>query len=244
MSKIDIYIYILCYNEEILIENTIKHYKNNFPNSIIIILDNYSTDNSINIAKKYNCNIEKWKSDVIDEHKYLELKNNIWKKHKKGWVIICDMDELLELTYNDLVNEDKNNVSIINTLGINIVSESINKDLSDLNLNKLNKGFIDENYSKKICFNIEKIKSINYTPGCHICNPEGDIIFSKKRYIMKHLNFLGEKYYITKILNRYSRKTEYSKKMGYGTQYIDKVEEIKKTINLQLKKKIIDINKL
>ena len=74
MSKIDIYIYILCYNEEILIENTIKHYKNNFPNSIIIILDNYSTDNSINIAKKYNCNIEKWKSDVIDEHKYLELK--------------------------------------------------------------------------------------------------------------------------------------------------------------------------
>ena len=32
--------------------------------------------------------------------------------------------------------------------------------------------------------------------------------------------------------------------MGYGTQYIDNVEEIKKTFNLQLKKKIIDINKL
>ena len=50
-------IFIMCYNEENIIKQTIQHYKKNLPNSKIYIIDNFSDDQSINIAKKLECNI-------------------------------------------------------------------------------------------------------------------------------------------------------------------------------------------
>jgi len=47
--KIDIF--LLCYNEELLLPHTLKFYKTNFPNATIHIVDNYSTDSSCDIAE-------------------------------------------------------------------------------------------------------------------------------------------------------------------------------------------------
>jgi hypothetical protein len=238
---IKINIYILCYNEELLIKNTIEHYKSRFPNCNIIIMDNYSTDNSIKIAEEYGCIIYKWESDVINEFKYLELKNNIWKNYDSDWAIVVDMDELLELNYNELLIENNRyGSSIILTKGVNIVAESQEEDISDLNLNELKDGYYDRKFSKSVCFNVNKIKNINYNLGCHNCKPEGIIKMSKKRYILKHLNYLGEKYYIKKILNRYKRKSEYSKENELAVHYIDNINIIKNTFKNVIKKRIVN----
>ena len=53
----NINIYLLCYNEERIILETIKHYRNRIPNCNITIYDNMSSDNSVNIAKQNNCNV-------------------------------------------------------------------------------------------------------------------------------------------------------------------------------------------
>lgn len=235
-NYVPVHIYILCYNEELLIENTIKHYLERFPSCKITIMDNYSEDNSVNIATTHGCEIHYWKSEVIDQIKYLELKNNIWKCNKKGWVIVCDMDELLEINYDELIKENDRGTTIIKTQGINIVGESKCKNLSDICLRSLTRGFKDNKYSKSVCFNVEKITDINYSPGCHICKPNGKVFYSDRIYILKHLNFLGEQYYIWKILERYKRKTDDAKKKGWSVHYTNNIDSIKRNYRECFKK--------
>ena len=46
-----------------------------------------------------NCEVMSWNSNnIIDDFKYLEIKNNCWKKIKNGWIIVADMDEYLCIT--------------------------------------------------------------------------------------------------------------------------------------------------
>lgn len=229
--NVNIFIYLMCYNEELLIENSIKHYYNKFPNAIITIMDNYSTDNSVKIAREYKCNIYKWKPDenntYINQLAYLELKNYIWKG-KKTWVIICDMDELLEINEQILKEEEKEGTTILKVDGFQIVSTSKCKRLSDLKLSELNRGYYDNVFSKNICFNGKYINSINYSPGAHKCKPVGIVKFSKKHYILKHLNFLGAPYYYNKIDIRFRRKNiEQSLKNNWSRHYTDNKKRVR-----------------
>jgi len=118
-ENVNVYIYLLCFNEEYLIEKTILHYKKRFPGAVITIMDNYSTDRSVSIAKEYGCTIHYWENPrekgKISEHMYRHLKNNIWKERlfnrdeeENSWIIACDMDEWLEIDETDLLFEEKN----------------------------------------------------------------------------------------------------------------------------------------
>ena len=70
-------IYTLTYNEEAMIEFFINHYRKRFPNCQINIFDNYSTDETIKIAKKNDCNVIMYDTkNKIQDNKYLEIKNN------------------------------------------------------------------------------------------------------------------------------------------------------------------------
>ena len=236
----NINIFILCYNESILLPHTIKHYKTLLPSCKIHILDNYSTDNSVAIAENLGCNIIKWKvGDFINDYEYRSLKNTIWKKYcTEGWIIVCDMDEWLMINEETLLKEQTNGTTILKTKGYEMLGESQTIDLSDIDLFKLNTGIHNKNLSKTICFNMTHITDINFDFGAHNSKPFGNVTFSTQEYIIKHMNMLGEQWYINKLTQRFIRAGKMQKR-GLAAHYTNNVERIK---NEFVNKKFINCN--
>ncbi len=74
---------------------------------------------------------------------------------------------------------------------------------------------------------------MNYSVGSHTCNPLGIVKYSSKKYINKHMAFLGLPYIINKITERYKRSKE-MQKQNYSIHYTDDVNKITSKYNKML----------
>jgi glycosyltransferase involved in cell wall biosynthesis len=231
----DINIFILCYNEELLLPKTVEHYKRYLPSCKITIYDNESTDNSVQISKDLGCNVISWSSNnSMNEFKQRELKNECWKDIKSGWILMIDMDEWLCVTESDLLNEMQNKVTILDVKGINMIGESQLENLSDIDLHAINKYVDHYPENKNLCFLRDEIHEMNYTIGAHACNPIGNVKYSEKVYINKHMGWLGLQFYIGKMNNRFPRAYE-MQQQGMNFHYTDDIEKLTLEYNNQLK---------
>ena len=219
-------IYIFCFNEEVLLPHTIHHYKKYLPNSNITILDNMSNDNSVNIAKKLGCKIIQFNTgNKMNNHVKKYYSNNVWKKNKKGWVIIADMDEWLCVNEKDLINENNNGSTILKVKGVNMIGQSNLLNLKDIDLHKINYGIDNKSESKSMCFNVKYIKDMNYGIGQHKCNPIGVVKYSSKVYLNKHMEYLGLNWILNKRKNRLLRRNKNHNNIS--THYIKSSDEVK-----------------
>ena len=220
-------VFVLCYNESILLPHTIKHYKTFLPSCKITILDNESTDNSVEIAKLYGCDVLSWSSEnIINDHKYKFLKNNAWKFLKEGWVLVIDMDEWVCVTEDELIYEKSKGTTILKIQGLEMVGESNKTDLSDINLHNLKKHIENDEESKHLCFLREKINDMNYGMGAHFSFPRGIIKYSDKTYYNKHMSNLGLPFLLNKMQKRFER-SEQMRKLGFATHYTNDEEKVK-----------------
>ena len=230
----NIHIFIICYNEQVLLPETIKHYKKYLPNSIITIFDNESTDNSVELAKTLGCKVVSWATNnIIDDIILVSVKNNCWKEVKDGWVIVVDMDEWLCVTEDDLYKEFEAGTSILNIKGYDMIGESKRLDLTDIDLQTIQKAVYNHNEDKKLCFLREKIGEMNYAPGAHLSLPFGEIKHSSQTYINKHMNYLGLPYFLNKMINRHSR-SHLMRKLGFACHYTNDMDKIVDEYNLKL----------
>jgi glycosyltransferase involved in cell wall biosynthesis len=201
-------IFLMCYNEELLLPFTLNYYRSKFPSAKFVLVDNYSTDRSCEIAKDNGVEIKQFDSGNKQCEEYMMfIRNTIWNDVTDGWVIMCDMDEWIEIDEQQLIEEELKETSIIKTKGFNIIGDSKRIDISDIDLYSLNEGVWDENFSKRILFKVPDVR-INFWWGSHQCFPSGRVVFSVKTYILKHLNFLGEEYIVDKHLKRFIRNEE------------------------------------
>jgi glycosyltransferase involved in cell wall biosynthesis len=222
----NINIFLLCYNESALLPHTIKHYKKYLPSCKITIYDNESTDNSVEIAKALGCNVISWSSNnIMNEDLQIELRNNCWKDITTGWIIMADMDEFVCVTENELLEEMNNGVTILQINGMEMVGESETLDLSDIDLQEINKYYYNNLESKKLCFLRESISDMNYGPGSHKSNPQGIINLSSKIYFNKHMQILGLNFFINKNIKRYERN-EAMRKKKLNFHYMNNIEKI------------------
>jgi glycosyltransferase involved in cell wall biosynthesis len=231
----EVNVFLLCYNESALLPHTISHYKKYLPSCKITVYDNKSTDNSVEIAKSLGCEVISWDSgDKMDDFKHKEIKNNCWKKLTSGWVIVADIDEFLCVTEEELFSEMKENVSVLRVEGWEMIGESNTVNLSDINLQDIKKYSPNSWESKNLCFFRPSIKEMNYTFGAHACKPDGEIKYSSRGYINKHMSYLGLEYFTDKTVKRYSRSHD-MRKNGMANHYTDNVKSIQYDYNKKIK---------
>jgi hypothetical protein len=217
-------IYTVAYNEELQIKFFIDHYRSRFENCDIVIYDNISKDNTAKIAIQNNCTVIPYDTNnQIQDRRYLEIKNNCWKQAKTNWVLVCDVDELLDISKQDLLYEESIGSTVIQSCGFNMINMEDNYDLDNIKY-----GVRHEFSDKKYLFNKSLVKEINYSPGCHDCNPVGTIVYSKNIYNVYHYNFININESIRKYEEYGKRLSPENLKNGWGFHYLRPKEEIVK----------------
>lgn len=198
---------------------TINFYRQRFPKAVITILDNHSTDQTTTIARRLGCEIFQFNTDnKISDLMYQYLKNNCWKKSDNHWCLVCDADEMLEITEGELLNEENIGTTIISGLGFNMVNMN-----NDLNIAGIDHGYRDNDvcqfYDKSLLFNKAFITDMNYTIGAHSCLPAGRSDWSKRKYRLLHYKYISPDFMCQRYAMYASRLSDDNIKNGWGGNY-------------------------
>ena len=209
-------IYLLCFNEEKLLQFVIDHYRRHFPNGNIIFYDNMSTDNSEKIMLQNGCQIRKFDTgNTFNDQTHMDIKNSCWKEESKNdWVLIADLDELPHVTEDQLKQEFANKTSILTFEGYTLIGGRTGCDLVNLKT-----GVRDGGHDKKHIFNRRMIINMNYGPGAHTANPTGTITYSTNKYKTFHYKWISLEYIIARHNFYAKRMSQTNKSRGWGIQY-------------------------
>jgi hypothetical protein len=174
--KVDIYTVVK--DQKKLAKFFLDHYNNAFPECTFHIFDNNSTDGTRDVFSGSNCIVENYPE--YDEWKIMAFKNTIWKDSKANWVIVCDIDEILMITPENLSGQD-----LIQFKGYQMISMN---DVYKYNPAALDHGFRDQRYDKIAMFR-PSLKEINYGLGAHTAEPvPGGLNKSVLKYKLLHYN--------------------------------------------------------
>lgn len=216
-------VYTITYNEELLIQFMIDHYRTRFPGCRIVVNDNRSTDNTVKIALANSCEVISFDSNNQFEDRHnMDFKNNCWKEAKTDWVLMCDLDELVDISEAELKTEENTGTSIIKTEYYDMINMENNLDIAGIKY-----GVKSPIPGKFNLFNKKLISEINYGPGAHACNPTGTIKYSDKAYRVYHYNSISEDLTIKKFKIRSKRLSQENIKNGWGTYVFMTPEEIR-----------------
>lgn len=236
-------IYTITYNEELILPYFIRHYRANFPNCRIIVFDNQSTDKTVEIAKAHGCEVITYETGgELSDMKYLEIKNNCWKLPRVvkpaekdtspylnefvagistsappavgEWVFIVDADELCQITELELLKEHDAGTTMLQFEGYNMVNLTDNTNVAGIT-----HAVPAPDYSKRYAFCANKITEINYTPGCHVCAPVGEVKLSQKVYKCYHYRYIHAELLVTRYARNLQRMSRENKRKGMGSHY-------------------------
>lgn len=225
------HVFIVCYNEAIMMPHTVAHYRSRFPKCQITIYDNESSDDSVKIAKSLGCRVISLDTQgILNEFFLTDLRNSGWKT-VNDWVIVCDMDEWLCLDESQITQEQEKGTTILKVRGYNIIANSQSEDLSDLDLQTLSMGMFNPYECKNVCFNAKYIKDIQFSLGAHSCSPIGVVKFSEKEYILKHMDELGVPYKCYKNKLRFDRSERMRTEHGMCNHYVSDETILKNTLD-------------
>jgi len=234
MEKPIIHAYFICYNEEVILPHLLSHYSKFCEE--ITILDNGSNDRSVEIINSFkNTKIIPYDSNgELNDAIYILIKNQIWKKSIgiADYVIVGDTDEFIyHENILDFLTKSKNEgYTLFKPHGHHMVSDiDFNLEKDDNIFEKVNEGVRTEVLDKMMMFDCNKIKEINYSFGCHLANPVGEVkIYNNSDLKMLHYKFLGIKLHNEKYKIRAERLSKFNLQNGLGSYYLmSKDEQIK-----------------
>lgn len=219
-------IYVLSYNEIHKMKFMIDHYRSRFSDCHIVVYDNGSNDGSPKIAQNNGCEVIDYShlsGGTLNDGLHSRLKSQIWKDAKTDWVISADLDELLDITEDEIKQEENLGTTIIKTEAYTLVNLTDDYDLSTMKY-----GIRDGGYDKKICFNKKFIKDINFGVGSHSANPVGTAKISDKTYYIHHYRDLNPEHCVKKAQATTQRLSAENRRYGWGIQCTRSEDELRK----------------
>lgn len=234
-------LFVLCWNEEKILPYFLNYYSQ-YVNTIHII-DNESTDSSLEIIKRYsNTTIETYHSNFqIRDDKYLEIKNNIWRKSSADIVIVCDMDEFLYHPNLKLfIKEFHDSVyTIIYPVGYDMITENFNFDYEKQLTDVVTEGYLNPMFNKMVMFKPRYIQSVNYNFGGHNASPIGSVVINNNPELkLLHYKRLGRDYYLSKMKSYKNRVSNFNLRNWLGYEYQFETDKHNSDFNTQLLNKI------
>lgn len=225
-------VHIIAWNEAETIRLTIKHYQKISGN--ITIHDNWSSDGTDRIALEMGCRVVKFgKPGELSDKEYRKIKNNVWKGSVADWVIVCDADEILDVSEARLSAATTTGKTIFKTYGWQVFSENMPTD----SFSELTNGFHDTNYSKTVIFNPKEIVNINFDYGAHSSCPEGRIEYADNILTLFHYRNIGGADRLVQRHREYRRRlSPLNKELGLGIHYCYSDERRVREWQEQLKK--------
>lgn len=227
-----IHTYIIAYNEEKLIPFTLDYYSK-FSEKIFVF-DNYSTDSSDEIYKKYpKVEVIKWDSNnEINEFYYMDIKSNKYKDYSRNknvdWIFMCDADEFIyhENLLGKLEEYKRLGVNVVQTSGHEMACEEFPIHDGRL-LPEIVKVGSEKmpNLSKSIIFTPEM--NMNFDVGAHMFHAKNVVLSEKDEIKILHYKLLGETYLIENYKQREKRLSQLNKSRQWGVHY----SEVKKTLD-------------
>lgn len=166
----DIDVYILAYNEAEIITYTLRHYAT-FARRIVVY-DAFSTDKTRDICKEYGAEIVEWETNGLDDMQAKFVKQTAWKGTDANWAICVDADELFYFphgVFQTLSYYDMQNLHVIKPRGFEMTSDVYPTTDQQIYDEVKMGGRDDYWYAKPVCFAPQRIESIEFGAGAHVC---------------------------------------------------------------------------
>ena len=217
----NITIYTTAYNEEKMLPFFLDHYSQ-FA-SKIVIYDNESTDDTVQIAKDHPLvsDIHTIKTGgCVDDSMYIDLKSWCWKDDDSDYVMLVDVDELIY--HDNVVNYLKETkYSAYLPVGYNMISEDFpNLDISITD--QIKDGVFDHMYNKPVIFNPNIIKDVEYRLGSHkatFYDADGIVTPIQSELKMLHYKNVGFDYRLNRHKLFSKRMSDFNQKTSSGIHY-------------------------
>ena len=198
-----------------------RFYKQRFPSAAFTILDNHCSDATPLIALSLGMKVYSLDSgNTLDEMTLMRARYSCYK-HEKDFTLVCDIDEWIDITQDDLIKEKQRGTTIIRTQGYQMCNVDDYIDLLDIK-----HGYKDDSYSKLLMFDAGKIDDMRWVAGCHAAKPLGNIVYSEKVYNLYHMKYWNRQYLIDRYVHVNKRRSDHSKRSNYGVHYNKTPEQI------------------
>jgi FkbM family methyltransferase len=198
-KDLTVYAFAVCRNEEKMLPYYLKHYEQ-IANKIII-LEGGSTDSTLAILKAHpKVEIISAPSEKMDNFDLMGFRNEYYKNYKydADFVIVSDIDELVLVDRKQLKEYQDTGITIPRIIGYQMVSPAYPANKDKQIYEQVRKGFVDPQWmNKSVIFNPGKVE-INYTMGCHQCNPVGRVITSQDVLKLLHFKYIGYNEFINR----------------------------------------------
>lgn len=200
----------------------------------VTVYDNGSTDGSIEfLQKNYGDLVEvvPYETDGMNNQVMVNMKNDYWRqaRGRADLVVVCDIDEILIPNTGALEKMLADGATLCKPQWYDLFSEKTPKPSKQKLLHEQRPLGVWNEGAKVVLFDPNKIDNINYTPGAHRCNPEGEIKwYAGNDILLLHINnSLSLDYRLKRFKERNERRSQMDINNGWGVHYAFSEERIR-----------------